>query len=451
VSHPFFKMTFIPDRLDKDYTNHAPRWSNIRPPTARVIQQGYSDNWFKICKDSGVGEYAPGKTFPLFGGRKLKSVVKDCEKEIQAGRQPVVPVPADTVYVPFPERNDPLASAGNNLSEIAEEKESSGEGQALAETTANDRALQAPRLLAGKPRTRRTKENTAPDRPVETLERAKNSTTRGEVETAARPATSGRTTRESQKDHPLASADAIISRVVRDVKTVMSIKTEERNTKPEPIVIHDSTGEIEAKQPSPVPEKLMVPHTDPASVLARVSKFRDNIAAALASPDLAPRRSSRTKDLLFVSKWVDYSKRHGVGYVLEDGSVGCVYNATQRHPVTHVVVRDGYSYLRETEKEDPGFIERVPFEFYTDCGENGIRKANVDKDRKRSTGLLWSKFGRYMCQRLGQAEGCSTGAEAGSQDRVFVRFYQRLGSVGIWGFDDGAFQVRFSRGSRLRT
>jgi len=220
VSHAFFKMTFIPDRLDKGCTNSTPRWTNIRPPTARVIQQGYSDNWFKICKESGVGEYAPGKMFPVFGGRTLKSVVKDCEKEIQAGRQPVVPVPADTVYVPFPERNNPLANGGNHLSEITEERESSGvsgEEQALAETTANDRAPPAPRLLAGKPRTRRAKENTVPEQPVEILERPSRST-RSDVESVARVTTSGRTTRESHRNQPLASADAIISRVVRDVK-----------------------------------------------------------------------------------------------------------------------------------------------------------------------------------------------------------------------------------------
>lgn len=455
VSHPFFKMAFIPDRLDKDCTIRTPRWTNIRPPTARVIQQGYSDSWFNICKESGVGEYAPGKTFSVFGGRKLRSVVKDCEKEIQAGRQPVVPIPADTVYVPFPERNNPLASERGNLSEIVEERESSAEELALAETAANDRAPYVPRLLADKPRARRSKENTALEQPVKTLERPRSRSTRSDAENVAEVNTSDRTPQGSQKVQPSASTEGVPSRLrrpVREVGNAISKKPEERTVSPEQGLVKAPVGGTEVKQPLSTRDKSLMPHTDPASVLARVSKLRDNIAEALATNNHIPRRSSpHTKNPPFVSKWVDYSKRHGVGYVLEDGTIGCVYNATPRHPVTHVVVRDGYSYLRDTEKEDPGFVDRVPFEFYTDCGLDGIRRFDVDRDRKRSTGLLWSKFGRYMCQRLGQAEGCSASAEEDSQRRPFVRFYQRLGTVGIWGFDDGAFQVQHSHRFHSRT
>src|SRR5215469_6064781 len=85
VSHPFFKMSFIPDHLDSSYTTKKPNW-NVRPPTTETIQRGYSESWMKLCRASGVGEYAPGRVFPLTNAKRIASVVRDVEKEIAAGR-----------------------------------------------------------------------------------------------------------------------------------------------------------------------------------------------------------------------------------------------------------------------------------------------------------------------------------------------------------------------------
>ena len=54
--------------------------------------------------------------------------------------------------------------------------------------------------------------------------------------------------------------------------------------------------------------------------------------------------------------------------------------------------------------------------------------------------MLWVKFGRYMCQSL--FEGEQEEQSSGKGDGNFVRFYQRVGGVGIWGFLDGGLQVR---------
>ncbi|GME34038.1 uncharacterized protein K452DRAFT_294428 [Neofusicoccum parvum] len=91
--------------------------------------------------------------------------------------------------------------------------------------------------------------------------------------------------------------------------------------------------------------------------------------------------------------------------------------------------------------------QEVPLEYYMDCGEDGLRSAEPGKERRRTTGILWAKFGKYMCQQ-GPAQ-CD--APQGEDDKlaVFVRFYQRFGSVGIWGFGDGSFQFNFPDHTKL--
>jgi hypothetical protein len=64
-------------------------------------------------------------------------------------------------------------------------------------------------------------------------------------------------------------------------------------------------------------------HTDPDTILVRLEAFRTNIIAALASSSNAPSALRNwqppTHRLPFVSRSVDYSEKHGIGYTLADG------------------------------------------------------------------------------------------------------------------------------------
>ncbi|KAF2459838.1 P-loop containing nucleoside triphosphate hydrolase protein [Lineolata rhizophorae] len=360
VSHPFFKMTFVPEHLDSNCTARPPKWSNP-PPSIETKRRGYSESWYKLCKESGVGEYEPGRCFPICGGRKVKSVVKDFEKEVEQGNQPVIPIPKGTVYEADPERSSWSLINGNNgvLSDIVEEKESSAESRHLVETKGNQ---------------------------------------------------------------------------------ITSHKGTSRYSAP-------GTTSFSAASISRSVERSQIPHSDPASVLEKVARFRDNIAEALTTKHATYRRAPFKQQLPFVSKWVDYSGKHGVGYVLEDGSIGCIMNATSKHPVTHVVVRNGYSHLKGAAKESNS-MEKVPLEFLADCGDEGIKAVSVDNERRRAMGVLWFKFGKYMCQQLGQADGRVDSSD--SEKKIsFVRFYQRVGGVGVWGFGDGSFQFNFPDHTKL--
>src|SRR5262249_3861820 len=143
---------------------------------------------------------------------------------------------------------------------------------------------------------------------------------------------------------------------------------------------------------------------------------------------------SRVPELPFVAKWVDYAKKHGIGYVLGDGTIGCIFNATSRNPVTHVAVRNGYSYLDKS-SGDTIAINQIPLEYYGEVGTEGLQRIDIEGDRRKITGVLWAKFGKYMCQQLGSsAEKKSNKDATEGQSTMIVRYYERLGTVGIWGF-----------------
>lgn len=231
-------------------------------------------------------------------------------------------------------------------------------------------------------------------------------------------------------------------------------------------------------------DPTLVAGSDPATVLTKLVSFRDNLAmelsrsAAKAAAGSTIRRTLPTgDDLPFVSRWVDYSRKHGVGYVLSDGTVGCIINASSKPgqvatPVTHVLVRNGQRWLQKlgndkstSGKDSFAGVDSVPLEIFedrsalpsSDLSTQGIfRKIYkglgsvqsgphaVDSERRRTLSVLWVKFGRYMCQSLdGSGEAGPRSAAGGAADDVFVRFYQRISTVGLWAFSDGCLQVHF--------
>lgn len=496
VSHSFFKTKFIPGHLDSSCTSKKPNWPGIRPPSAETLQRGFSESWRKLCKESGVGIYAPGKVFPLGGSKRIVSVVKDCEKEIAAGRAPMVPIPTDSVYLPFPERINLLENRFNNLSEIAEEREPSVEGPRLVEVAAN---LQSIKLStqAAKTQSRKQKENAGPVESMDQEAPSTSSTIKRKTSSRKKPEdvrpepsrqASGErcykqrviSARHASREQPVEAKPMLFRQPSRREKVSIQPPPGPRprqGSRPKQPVIAktNSTPVLDCinQRPKtvrtgscseePVPEKRypaaeiqVVPEdpsimigdeaptfTDPVAVLARASKLRDNIASALSGKKSVGSQAVAAQVLPFVSKWVDYAKKHGVGYVLADGSIGCLFNATNRHPVTHAVVRHGYSHLEKVGKNLDA-VSQVPLDYYAHCEDGKVKKAIIEGDRRRTTGILWAKFGRYMCQQLGQAEMQDVNkGENTSGLTLFVRYYQRLGAVGVWGFSNGCFQVRY--------
>lgn len=184
----------------------------------------------------------------------------------------------------------------------------------------------------------------------------------------------------------------------------------------------------------------------------------------------------------YVVKWVDYTNRYGIAYVLDEGSVGCVFRGENGYPATGVVVRDGESHLRlkARAKGDPenansySEVDQLvprdgkPIEFYENVEINAdgysdgtvrrallpartfeTRRSSPDKPanvlctvrsaEKANRVRLVDQFGKYMVGSLGRGAIEPSKSKSSGQ---YIKFYQRLGNVGVWGFGDGAFQVR---------
>lgn len=251
---------------------------------------------------------------------------------------------------------------------------------------------------------------------------------------------------------------------------------------------------------SPKPVNLLIgldeameclPRTKPDDVLKQLQKLHNDLEASLKDIGRAKDHShvqsmiSKNKDIKHrpvVVKWVDYTNKFGIGYILQNGTVGCVFKGDETSFPTCVVVAGTESHLNK--RKNPTYPDKhqlVPrqgssIEFIENCEEDGLKRVFVSPSRyqvsvsvagvpgrlgpgsnihdfeKRKKLSLWDKFGRYMTQTLGKSD------EADSQSLVepntsrsrrnnvagpFLKFYQRLGNVGVWGFGDGSFQVNF--------
>lgn len=604
VSHKFFKIAYVPPEIPVSARTEAPRW-DVSIPSTETMRRGYSETWFTLCKESGVGEYEDGKCFPLNGGRKIRSIVHDMEKETQLGRQPMMPIPKDVVYTSMIsdfERSSPDISTASvesqrkytttrHVREISHNEVAISRPPRVMDPTkaARDAELMPPprapsRAARGTAsgsvrRAARTISEETAARSAESVKVASDSASSGPssaatvrvvkprpaaVPSSSAPATvtigsalretknsassttaSYQTAQPEQSSDPLEkpqkagttkrSADASLARRPRAPRTIQDRPAEQQvpaqptaariarkrivsqpveegplatldelrkvepfkpsRKAPAPEVIEilsdpESDDRDELKRPTesiaatlklsrppkmtarlPQPQKKLnveiepaVPGTDPTTVLNKLATLRDNLAEALTRSATARTTSSLRRDsndpaagLPFVSRWVDYSRKHGVGYVLSDGTVGCIINATARAgqaptPVTHVLVRNGQRWLKKVHnnKEFTG-IDQVPLEIFEDRDMEGIKRKVykglgsvkegpllVEAERRRTLSVLWVKFGRYMCQSLDGSE--DTGNNGHDQEN-FVRFYQRIGNVGVWSFTDGCLQV----------
>ncbi len=229
-----------------------------------------------------------------------------------------------------------------------------------------------------------------------------------------------------------------------------------------------------------------LPLTEPSTVLRKLDILQRNLTQAIAHKHDPPKetrqKASSLRERPIVIKWVDYTNKFGIGYILNDGSVGCLIKADSSNPSTCIVVRGAEDHLRKrdlptySERHQVVPMEGPPIEFLEDGGDAGFKrvlagpqdfKINVGKDgkaekmemganeyenRKKWMVVLWKKFANYMTTALGNGdlEGVDEAHGNKHTDRKssrsshigpYVKFYQRFGNVGVWGFGSGSFQV----------
>jgi hypothetical protein len=239
-----------------------------------------------------------------------------------------------------------------------------------------------------------------------------------------------------------------------------------------------------------------LPNTKPDDVLRQLQNLHNELETCLRDlsegkdhpydQDIDVKNKS-FKHRPVVVKWVDYTNKFGIGYILANGTVGCVFKGDGTSFPTCIVVAGAETHLKR--RKVAGYAERhqmvpskgCPIEFIENCDEDGLKRVLVQSstyqvkvtdgvaDRlspgrdvydfeKRRKLCLWDKFGKYMTQTLGKSdEGDLLALEQSNISKSrrnniagpFVKFYQRLGNVGIWGYGDGSFQFNFPDHTKL--
>ncbi len=232
--------------------------------------------------------------------------------------------------------------------------------------------------------------------------------------------------------------------------------------------------------------------TKPAEVLENLRKIQAEIETSLRGVS-SESRPARVGSILAkqnavnsrpaVTKWVDYTNKYGIGYILNNGAVGCLFLADGTYPRTCIHVKDAEVHIRKkkyssySEKEQIVHKNGAPVEYLEFPTKESLKRIfvpsaqfqlNIRPDgtaekmhpgttmydfEKRRKLIVWDKFGKYMCQKFEKGEV----EESKGDNKIlptrrrnqshaanhFVRFFQRIGNIVVWGYGNGAFQFNF--------
>lgn len=505
VAHPFFTSGYMPAASDITYKLRelAPENSAFYEP---LNSQAYSINLRNVqemCRECGVGPWCQSQLV-------FRNIWREMAEEEQNGLTPVIPLAEGIVYRPFDDiKNEQklqarLASQQQTLRQSSQVPDRTDERRSLKESTQSQKP---PTSLLRAPPQSFAAQQRAQHRPTTTttttttgISRSKTVTEPASRTVALRP----RTTREtSAPPHFSAEEPTPVARTTRSLRSQLT------SARSQPVVSSDEKAPAPRRSASvrekPREEKLSlfspseyqeaVPNTQPDVVLERLQKLQAELERALNARTMAlvsPRDKTPSPPHIVV-KWVDYTNKFGLGYVLNDGSVGCILRSIPAPegsnpgmlPPACLLVHDAERHCLR--KDDPSYSARhqiVPMKegiyFYENNGETGISRVRVSPEnfilpvnpdgtvgklsagrdiydhRKRERIVLWKKFANYMIAYGREMENPSTAAGADEPAiRVptitdptaaptdVVTFYQRFGDVGCWMFSDGHMQFNF--------
>lgn len=291
---------------------------------------------------------------------------------------------------------------------------------------------------------------------------------------------------DKQRQFDTAKNEARIAATVQgEIEEAMLGQRGSRRLKRKSLVsVPGSMRESSLIGPDEVPESLV--NTSPKHVLASLKSLLHELETCLDGEShyggnhqslvAASKRSA--KDRPVILKWVDYSHKFGIGYILENGTVGCVLNSENGKPPTCVAVPRSENHCKRrqslsySDKNQIIHKDGAPVAFFEDCGEEGLRRVLVSPGKyqirgdrslterfrrgtdlydsgKRERLFLWEKFARYMTQHLGRGESDESSPDPSEPVGPFIKYYQRCGNVGIWGFGDGSLQFNFPDHTKL--
>jgi serine/threonine protein kinase len=482
VQHPFFTCGWLPQSEEM-----TPSLREKQPDPSQFLSVGvragrsnlYLRNLKKLCIKCEVG---PWNLSP----KHHTSTYREVEAEEKAGRTPAIPLPEDIVYRPFDEWQKEQAE---NAKECADEAASAVE--ALEKILSPVPASRAENLPSS-------------SRPTQSYAAQQRGRPPSTVSSTSRIVKTRQPAKEPARDlltlpiryYKLRQAENQVSEEVADVEDRLaadlvnhlnpaSAKRDSEETDAPTISLP-----ISASLFNPRERVEVLPNTNQEHILEGLRRLQTELERALNSRSIAIESKSRPPNPSVVIKWVDYTNKYGLGYILNNGSVGCIFRALPVDPLdtskgyvppSCLVIRDADKHLHNRTNES--YVDRyqiVPIsgpniEFYENRGENGIWRGKVNPqnykiqvgingevgkldrgvdewdDRKRELIILWKKFSNYMItygkdqdypndEVLTRAHLERQQGEITASGNV-VTFFQRWGDVGCWGFTDGHYQV----------
>jgi hypothetical protein len=506
VAHPFFTSGYMPVASDINYKLRelAPENPAFYEPLKSQDQSLNLRNVQEMCRECGVGPYCQSQLV-------FRNIWREMAEEEQNGLTPVIPLAEGIVYRPF----DEIKNEQKKLMERITAQQSTKQSSGLSDETDGRKSLKestrtqtiSSGLLRAPPQSFAAQQR-AQHRPTATIgvSRSKTVTEPASRSVALRPRAAKETSVPSQQPSEEA---APATRT-----TTRSLRSQITSTRSQPVVGSDdvvppprrSASTREKRQEerlslfSPSEYQETVPGTEPDVVLERLRKLQAELERALNSRTMAlvsPRDKTPSPPHIVV-KWVDYTNKFGLGYVLNDGSVGCILRSIPSPdgpnpgmlPPACLLIHDAERHCMR--KEDPTYSARhqiVPMKegiyFYENNGESGITRVRVAPEnfvlpvnpdgtvgklsagrdiydhRKRERIVLWKKFANYMIaygremENPGQTEEPAirvpTITDPTAAPTDVVTFYQRFGDVGCWMFSDGHMQVRYTSSPTLST
>ncbi|KAI0125893.1 serine/threonine protein kinase [Xylariales sp. AK1849] len=495
VQHDFFVSGYLPLQGEitpkfRDCPPDSDDFYTVDPPPVMLSQTIH--NLKAMCRSCEVGPWNDTQKVYISTWREVAA-------EEKAGLTPIIPLAESIVYRPYEEVRREQELAQKPLLPPPQPLVKTEDDPTTSTQT-------APKGLLREPPQSFAAQQRAQGRPTKPAVIAR-SRTMGEM--AAAPTASGtmrpRFKRELPRSNtednilslpadptpeplklPMRSLVPVSRLQPRETKRPMPEKMHERAVAPAPLESNFETLF------SPTEPQDSVPDTKPDIVLERLRRLQAELERALNSRSQAI-VSSKTKTPSpphIVVKWVDYSNKFGLGYILNDGSVGCVLRSipgsgkgskTVMLPPSCILVHGAERHCQR--RHDPGYPDRhqivpmtQPIQYFENNGEAGLStvyvhptqfkigvnpdgtagKIPVGKDiydyRKREHLILWKKFANYMMAYGRDQEAptdetghiqISTSSDPTLPPCDVVTFYQRIGDVGCWVFADGHLQFNF--------
>ncbi|KAH8603056.1 hypothetical protein B0O99DRAFT_604958 [Bisporella sp. PMI_857] len=491
VQHPFFVCGWMPQAEEM-----TPELRDQQPNPTQFLSVGnrsgksnlYMKNLKKLCMKCEVG--------PWHVPQKQKSTYREVAAEEQAGLTPQVPLPEDVVYRPYHEilleekmkmqqadegatgsKVDPV----NSVASLNIPARINTQSYAAQQRARPQSSTQPGWLGSLQPRHTNT-ENQLPT--------TSTNTTGSSSSSARLPLTSmpKRPISTSRRHEP--KIESRVAEKIADVEGRLAADMAEQ--------LNKADAERKSREAQPVARKVVslfssrekveaVPGTQPDDILQGLRRLQTELERALNSRSIAIESKLPPANFPIVVKWVDYTNKFGLGYILGNGSIGCILRTLPADPLdaskgvnppSCVMVRDAERHLLS--RGNPEYVDRqelVPIsgpsiEFYENRGSQGLYRTKVNPqtykvevvenekvgrlprgvdewdDRKRERIILWKKFANYMIAYGRDSDYPYEEVLARtSQERIpsgnVVTFYQRWGDVGCWAFCDGHYQFNF--------